>query len=163
MTEGTKKLLKILAIPFALFLTYPIALGFKIYYALETHQPEIPRDIRVEYNYDQYKHSENTGNRVVDTILLNSSKTSLHIGDNEIKVSVTNKEDGKPVVNGVVKVEISRKATTIGGASATCKTDDGGNCTLTLKIPEKGYWDALVVAEDPAGKFTRLTNFTIDG
>ncbi len=160
MTDGTKRLIKILALPFAIFMVYPIALGFKIYYALETHQPEIPRNMLVEYNYDKYKHDQNTGNRRIDSSLLtdDSGKVAFNAGENKIPVSFIDTESGKPVEAAKIFILFSRKATTNQNQEGSCATDVNGKCTLSINLPGKGYWDIEITGQDDGGKATVVTH-----
>lgn len=169
MKDSTKKLLKILAIPFLLFLTYPIALGFKIFYALETHQPEIEGDhYTINMDYDQFLKNENTKNRSLKSPILQEEDGELQInagflkqGSNEIPFQYESKEDQSPVEGGSVEIRLSRPATTNQDQIFQCKTDSAGKCSIQVPLNATGSWDLLLQASDPGGKFTRFQRIEV--
>lgn len=155
-------MLKIFAIPLGVFMFYPIALGFKIYYAIETHQPVIREDYyQVTQEYDKFLKENNTGNRLVESPILNEDTYKAELGEVVLPFKVLDTESNKPVTGAEVKLHLSRMATVNEDINGSCTTDDSGECKLALNIIKKGPWEFHVSSKDPGGAYSKLVTYTI--
>lgn len=161
MTNGNRKMVKIfslLGIPFLMLL---IALSFKIYYALNTHQPVLDKNYYEKgLKYESYKKATaNSKNRVLLSDLItpednphNPIMKKLISGMNDVHIIYTNNSK-KPVPGAKISLELSRRATVNDNIHATCNTGPSGGCTLKFNITHQGYWEGWIKATDPDGQF----------
>lgn len=176
MSEGNWKILKLFSGAGALFLTLLIALGFKIYYALDTHQPVLTDDYyEVGRDFDEHlRKNRNPRDRSLESPALETNEAgqtaALKRGVNLVPVEYSRKAahagaaadrakaggstspgPAGPIAGAQVSLILSRRATVNDDISARCVTDARGQCDLRVVIPSGGYWEGRFQATDPVG------------
>ncbi len=158
MSEGNWKIFKLFSGAAALFCCLLIALGFKIYYALDTHQPVLTGDYyEIGRNFDEYRRkNRNTENRRLDSPVLldarQAARVQLQRGVNLVPVEYRRTgAAAAPVVGARVSFKLSRRATVNDDVQAGCLTDQQGRCELRLEIPGSGYWEGSLEALEADG------------
>jgi hypothetical protein len=162
MDQGTKKIVKMLTLPFFIFLTLPIAFGIKIYYALKTHQPIMDDNYDViNRDYDTYAKDLNQHNRIVESPLTEAAEKFLRSGENNIPFRVLNSADKKPVKGSVVKVRFSRPATVNQDSHGECTTDEKGECSIAISLAATGPWEIKLQTHDDTGSFFEVQRIIV--
>ncbi|MCR9141807.1 MAG: FixH family protein [bacterium] len=165
MSEANWKLMQLFGGAAALFCTLLIALGFKIYYALDTHQPVMTGDYyEIGRNFDEYRRKNRSAvDRSLSSPVLGATgeaeSRALKPGENLIPVvyqatpgSNASAGRGEAIAGARVSLSLSRRATVNQDVSAECLTDERGRCQLRLFVPGGGYWEGRLRAADPEGE-----------
>lgn len=166
MNERKRNLVRIFMLPLLIFMVYPIALGFKIYYAVDTNQPEIEGDhylIRTDYN--AYLKKMNTGNRELVSPIYGENDSiksdGIKVGSNEIPFQYTDKETGKGISGAEISLMISRTATNNQDHHFKCTTDESGQCQMNVELPANGEWEWHISGNDGGGHAALYKTVTV--
>ena len=173
MSEGNRKLFKLFGGAAALFCTLLIALSFKIYYALETHQPVMTGDYyEIGRNFDEYRRNhQNSADRSLESPLLEKPAANvlyhpaLRAGANSVPVLYRQADSAqnRPLAGAQIQFVLSRKATVNDDVSARCVTDQSGRCELNFALPSGGYWEGRLEAVDETGRVLERRVYEIEG
>ena len=175
MSEGNRKLFKLFGGAAALFCTLLIALSFKIYYALETHQPVMTGDYyEIGRNFDEYRRNhQNSADRSLQSALLEKPAQNmlyhpaLRTGTNSVSVlyqqAPADQAQQRPLAGAQIEFVLSRKATVNDNVSARCVTDQSGRCELNFALPAGGYWEGRLEAIDDNGRILERRVYEIEG
>ncbi|MEQ9365525.1 MAG: FixH family protein [Leptospirales bacterium] len=159
-----------------MFCTLLIALGFKIYYALDTHQPVMTGDYyEIGRDFDGYRRKQANApdRRLESPVLVADAKpggAALKRGVNLVPVEyrqVGGDVPGRAVAGAIagarVSLTLSRRATVNEDISAGCMTDARGRCELRVLIPRGGYWEGRLQATEAGGEtsFVRRRVFDV--
>lgn len=153
MTPGTKRVAKLFGLMGAIFSTLLIALGFKFYYALSTHQPPMTAS-SYEVGKDFQKHLEETRDSENRSLRV---RFPAELQDRPLRLSfsyATAAPEFKPVQGAVIKVDASRRATTEGSFQKECTTNASGECVIEMAPAFPGRWEVHVFAKDAEGRRT---------
>ncbi len=166
MKESNKRMLKIFALPFGIFLFYPVALFFEIRYAIDTDQPVMDKDYyEVGSHYDTYMKEQNTGDRILLSSLLKEEDGGVTQGENKIRVEFRTLKGEKPdvpVEGGTITLRLERPATVEQSQEISCTTDSGGHCNLLFHLEHGGSWEMKLKGQDArGGAFTRMRRITV--
>ena len=129
---------------FGIFCCLLVALSFKIYYAISTHQPTLADNYyEIGRNYDRYLEKNTTSeNRRLSVEAAGPGRYAVRYTD----------AGGAGIAGARFQARVSRRATLNNDQQAGCETDASGQCQIAINFSHKGYWEARFLARDDAGQ-----------